>query len=415
MIGLSCYILADTFFISKALGPDGLTALNLALPVYSIIHGCGLMIGIGAGTKYSIFKSQRQTKEANQVFTNAACFTLSFAVLFFLLGLFGSNFLVRILGADETIFQMCHTYLRVILLFSPLFLINNLLICFVRNDGSPQLAMAAMLLGSFANIILDYLFMFPLHMGMLGAVLATGFAPVISILILSFHFFQKKAQFRLIKCPISRRLLHNIASTGLPSLIAEFSSGIVILVFNMLLLQLSGNIGVAAYGVVANLSLVILSIFTGIAQGIQPIISRNYGIGNQKNTHSILRYALITTAILSLTLYAGIFFGAKQITDIFNSQQNPLLQSISEKGLRIYFTACLFAGGNIILSVFFTSTDRPRPAQIISMLRGFIIIIPMAFILAMLGGVTGVWCAFPLTELLVCILSVILLIKNVRQ
>ena len=413
MIGLSCYILADTFFVSKALGANGLTALNLAIPVYNFINGSGLMIGMGGGTRYSILKGQKNDRAADQAFTAAVFLTAAIAAVFFLLGLTASGPLIRLLGADGTVYEMSRVYLQVILLFSPMFMLNNLLLCFVRNDGAPQRSMAAMIGGSLSNVVLDYVFMFPLGMGIFGAVLATGFAPVISMGILSPFFLKKRNRFRL--RPVSpggfsfQRFFHggwlgqtgHILSSGLPSLITEVSSGIVIIVFNAVILGLQGNTGVAAYGVIANLSLVVIAIYTGIAQGVQPLMSGAHGTGEEGRVRIYLRYALMTMLLLSAAIYAGVFFGAGGIAAIFNSEKNTLLQRIAETGLRVYFTGCVFAGFNIVLSVFFTSTEHALPAHILSLLRGFFIIIPAAFLLPLAFGMTGVWCAFPLTELLV--------------
>lgn len=406
MIALSCYILADTFFVSKALGANGLTALNLAIPVYNFINGSGLMIGMGGGTKYAISKSQGKMKQASQAFTNAAALTALIAACFFLLGLFASAPIARMLGADDTVFEMSRTYLQVLLLFSPMFMTNNLLLCFIRNDGAPQLSMAAMITGSLSNVVLDYVFMFPLGMGIFGAVLATGLAPVISILVQSPYLLTKKNQFHLVRCRLSARLSLGIFSSGLPSLITEVSSGIVIIIFNRIILGLDGNTGVAAYGVIANLSLVVIAIYTGISQGIQPILSSNYGKGIRENVQAILRYAVTTVVILSAGVYLCMFFGAEPITAIFNSEKNQILQEIAEAGLKIYFTGCVFAGLNIILSVYFTSTERPLPAQIISVMRGFIVIIPMSFLLSAIAGLPGVWASFPATEFLVSVAGV---------
>lgn len=185
MIGLSCYILADTFFVSKALGANGLAALNLAIPIYSFINGSGLMIGMGGATKYSIFKSQNNFKKANNIFTQAFFLVVTMAAIYFLIGILFSGPLAKLLGATKSVYDMSSVYLRVILVFAPMFMMNNLLLCYVRNDGAPQLSMMAMLGGSFSNIVLDYVFMFPLDMGIFGAAFATGLAPVISILILS--------------------------------------------------------------------------------------------------------------------------------------------------------------------------------------------------------------------------------------
>ena len=406
MIGLSCYILADTFFVSKGLGANGLTALNLAIPIYSFIHGSGLMIGMGGGTKYSIQKSQKVHERANRTFTNAVFLAACFAVFFVLAGLFFSGPIISLFGADETVFQMSRTYLQVILLFSPAFLMNNVLLCFVRNDGAPQLSMAAMMGGSLSNVVLDWVFIFPFRMGIFGAVLATGLAPIISMLILSPHFIRKKNQFCLVKCRPEARLWGNILSSGVPSLVTEVSSGVVMIAFNFIILGLAGNVGVAAYGVIANLSLVIIAIYTGIAQGIQPIMSRSYGTQNYRDIHATLRYALTAMLLFSIVIYAVIFLKASQITGIFNSEQNPMLQSIATDGLKLYFLACPFAGFNVIISIYFTSTERPLPAHILSLLRGFLIILPAAFLLSRLGGLAGVWCAFPVTELLVAVIGI---------
>lgn len=405
MIALSCYILADTFFVSLGLGADGLTALNLAIPVYSFIHGSGLMIGMGGGTRYSILKSQGNHQEADRVFTNVLYLAAVLAALFVAAGLLFAGDLVRLFGGTGAVFTMCRTYLRVILLFAPAFLMNNVLLCFVRNDGAPQLAMAAMIGGSLSNVVLDWVFIFPCGMGIFGAVFATGLAPIISMGILSPHFFRKKNQFRPVPCKPQLRRTARILSSGVPSLVTEVSSGIVIIAFNGLIMGLEGNTGVAAYGVIANLSLVVIAIYTGIAQGIQPILSRSYGAGDRAGLTIILRCAMMTQVVVSLLIYGIVAAFAPQIAAVFNSEGSASLQAIAEQGLRLYFIACPFAGCNVVLSMYFTSTERPLPAHIISLLRGFFLILPLAFLLAWLGQMAGIWLAFPLTEFLVAALA----------
>ena len=404
MAGLSCYILADTFFVSKGLGANGLAALNLAIPIYSFIHGSGLMIGMGGGTRYAIQKS-RQDPAADRTFTHALYLAAAFAAFFVLAGAFFSCTIVSLLGAEGSVFAMSKTYLQVILLFAPAFLLNNVLLCFVRNDGAPQLAMAAMIGGSLSNVVLDWVFLFPCGMEIFGAAFATGLAPIISMLMLSPRFIRKKNQFHPVKCRPEGRLSTGILSSGVPSLVTEASSGVVMIAFNAILLKLAGNVGVAAYGVIANLSLVVIAVYTGIAQGIQPLVSRSYGKGDFRRADATLRYALLTMLIFSAVIYTAVFFGAAPVARIFNSERNAVLQSIAEEGLRLYFLACPFAGFNVILSLYFPSTERPRPAHLLSLLRGFLVILPMAFLLSHLGGIRGVWCAFPATELLVAALG----------
>lgn len=408
MIGLSCYILADTYFISVGMGADGLAALNLAIPVYSFINGSGLMVAMGGGTKYSIRQNQGEPEEADRAFSSSVLLAAGFAVLFFMVGLFLPGPLARLLGADGTVFEMTRTYLQVILLFSPMFLFNNLFLCFVRNDGAPQLAMTAMVVGSLSNVVLDYVFIFPLGLGIFGAALATGVAPVVSMLILSSYRLQKRNHFHLRLSRPRVRLLAGICSAGVPSLITELSSGVVMIAFNAILLVICGSVGVAAYGVIANLSLVVIAIFTGISQGIQPLLSRHYGSGHRRELGAILRYALLTAIGIAAAVYAATFLWAGPVTTLFNSEGNAQLQQIAELGLRLYFIGCPFAGVNIILSVYFASIEQPVPGQVIALLRGFAIILPMAFALAAAFGLDGVWCAFPVTEAIVTVVGAVL-------
>ena len=403
MLGVSCYILADTFFVSKGLGTNGLTALNLAIPAYNFIHGTGLMLGMGGATKFSIYKSQGRKEEINRVYTNTLYLAALFSLVFAAVGFSFSKQIALFLGADGNILTMTDTYLRWLLLFSPAFILNDVLLCFVRNDDNPQLSMIAMLAGSFVNIVLDYIFIFPLQMGIFGAVFATGLSPLISVMMMLPHWIQKKNTFHFVrtKMKIARQEL----SLGFPSFIAQLSSGIVMITFNAIILKLEGNTGVAAYGVIANISLVIVAVYTGIAQGIQPLISRFYAVGSNRQVQAVLRYAMITMLTISCAIYFFILIFAQPIAAVFNSENNAELQRIAVMGLKLYFVSNLFVGYNIILSGFFASIERALPAQILSILRGLILMIPAAFLLSAIWKMVGVWLAYPITEALVALLG----------
>ena len=405
MVSVSFYILVDTFFISWGIGAYGLAALNFAIPVWGIIMGCGLMLGIGGATKYAVLKSQNETADANQFFTSTIILMLIFSAFFVACGVFFADIITAILGTNSEVFHMSRTYLQTLLLFSPMILVNTMLVCFARNDGAPRLAMLVMVSNSFVNIGLDYIFIIQQEMGMFGAALATGLANTIGVVILVIYFIWGNSSFRLVRCKITKSITFGIFATGLPSLIAEASISVVMVAFNIVIFGLSGNIGVAAFGIIANILIVVTAIYNGIAQGIQPLISKYHGSGSIAAVKSILRYALILTAIISAIIYTAVFFGANQIANIFNSEQNELLQSLAIMGIRIYFAGTVFAGFNIIITMYFTSIENPRPAHIISMLRGFIIILPLVFLLSATGGITGVWFAFPITEAIVAVVS----------
>lgn len=414
-IALSCYTLADTFFVSARLGANGLAALNLAFPIFCILNGTGLMIGMGGGTRYSICKSRGENDKANRIFTNAVYLAAAFACIFIAAGAFFSKNIVKLLGADETLLGMTNTYAKVMLLFAPAFLVNNLLQCFIRNDGKPSLSMAAMITGSMSNVLLDYIFIFPLDMGIFGAIFATGLAPVISIWVMSPYLIKRKNKFHFVKSKFSGTHTKEILSSGFSPFLTEATSGIVMFLFNFIILRIAGNIGVAAFGVISVISLVVIAVYTGLSQGVQPMMSHHHGAKNTENVRSVLGYALITMLIFSGIIYAGIFFGASGLTAIFNSEKNQTLQSLAETGLKIYFIACLFIGFNIVLATYFISTEKPLYAQIISLSRGFFVLIPTAFLLSALFEMTGVWCAYPVSECIVAAIGIILYIINERR
>lgn len=412
--GISLYILADTFCISKGLGTDGLAALNLALPVFNFLNGFGLMFGIGGSTKFSIFYCHTDRIDTDRIFTNTILGMGGIALIFEILGIFFSEPLTLLLGADESIFDLTHTYLELVLLFSPIFLLNQVMVCFVRNDGAPRLATAAMLTSSAVNVILDCDFIFIRQMGMQGAALATCISPLFSIAVMSLHIVSgwNAFQFRFFKP--SWPMIKEIASLGFSTFVNELAAGIVMIVFNFLILNLEGNTGVAAYGIVANIAIVVVSLYTGISYGVQPLMSREHGAHDKKALQYLLKSAMKLTIQISVIVYFSVFFTSQGIAGIFNSDHDQNLQAMAEDGLRLYFTAIPFMGMNIINSVFFTSLEKPKPAQILSLLRGMFLVIPIAWIFSKLWNITGIWLTVPVSELLACITGIIIYLVRIR-
>lgn len=406
MMGLSCYILADTYFISQGLGADGLTALNLAIPFYNFIQGFGLMLGMGGATKFALLRGRGQEREAQGVFTRSLLLALLASLIFVIPGLCFAPQLSTLLGGTGAVHGMTATYLRVLLTFAPAFLVNNVTLCFVRNDGAPRLAMAAMLGGSFSNIVLDYLFIFPCGMGMFGAVFATGLAPVISLAILSGHF--RKGTLVLQRSGLDLRGTGEQIMLGAPSLISELSSGLVLVLFNFIILGLAGNLGVAGYGVVANIYLVVVALFTGLGQGIQPLVSSAWGRGEVRTARTVYRYAVLTALGMAVVLYAGSVLLSGPIVAVFNREGDPTLQEIAVRGLKLYFLAFFFAGFNIVTAVFFACREKAHSGFLVSILRGFVLIVPLALVMSRLLGMDGVWLSAPVTEVITALVAIAL-------
>ncbi len=408
----SFYTAADTFFVSAALGADGLTALNLAFPVFCLISGLGLMLGIGGGARYAVLKGRGEDGAADSTFT-AALYMAGIASVFFVLGgLLLSRRLTWLLGADPSVFAMTHTYLQVMMFFAPAFLMNHLLQCFIRNDGMPALSMAAMIAGSLSNVVLDYVFIFPLGMGIFGAILATGLAPLISMGVLSPYLLRKGNGFHLASPANMGEDVSGVLSGGVPPLVTEVTSGIVMFLFNFIILRLTGNIGVAAFSVISVISLVVTALYTGLSQGLQPLLSQSCGAGRASDTTLLLRYGIVTMLMMSAVIYSVIAGFATQLVGLFNSEGNSLLQGLAVEGARLYFLACPFLGFNITMATYFVSVQRPRSGQIISLARGLFVLVPTACLLAAWFKMTGVWCAYPVTEFVVALLSLKLYLKQ---
>ena len=256
-----------------------------------------------------------------------------------------------------------------------------------------------------------YIFIFPMQMGIFGAVFATGFSPVISMLIMLPHWLKKKNSFHFVKTGILWKNVSKITSLGFPSLLSQVSGGIVIIIFNMLILGLEGNVGVAAYGVVANIAIVVLSLYTGLAQGMQPLLSTYYGRDDRLRIRKVMKYGQITMIAISVTIYAVLFIFAPQVTAVFNSEGNEVLQKIAEVGLKLYFTSNIFVGFNTVVATFFTSVEKVLPAHALSLLRGLVLIIPLAFVMSSFWGMNGIWLSFPVTEAVTASLGVFIYFK----
>ena len=232
-LGLSGYILADTLFVAHRLGTDGLAALNLAISVFGLINGLGLMLGIGGPPGTPSAAPRGDGVRADRAFSRALACGGTLGGLLALAGLLWAVPLARLLGAEGAILPMCSVYLRTVLFFAPCFLLNHILTAFVRNDGNPKLAMAAMLLGSLSNIVLDYVFLYPMDMGIFGAALATGIAPVVGLCVSSLHILTRRSHFRLRPFRPALRPLADLAGLGSAAFLNECSSGLVLAVFNL--------------------------------------------------------------------------------------------------------------------------------------------------------------------------------------
>lgn len=415
MVGTSLFILADTFFVANGVGSEGIAALNIVLPMINIFNGLGWMLGAGGATLFSIQKGRGKVSEAQKNFTFTILLAFIIGIVFSLVAFLFKDQILPFLGANGSIYAMSDSYYSIITVFAILFILNNVFITFLRNDNSPQLAMTALMIGGLVNIVLDYIFVFPLQMGLAGAALATCVSPIVSLLISSLHLKNKNRQLKFRSINKQWKIMPQVFSLGMPSFLNEFSSAFITLLFNVILIRLLGNIGVSAYGIIANMNIVVIALFTGVGQGFQPLVSVFYGAGEKGKVKQVLKYALITTIGMGLLFFAiGLIF-PDMIVNIFNSEQNQDLEAIAVTGIRLYFSSFLFTGINFAVSYFMSAIGKARPSLTISLLRGLLLIVPVLFIMTALFNVNGVWLTMLVVELLTLAVSIYVLYSYNKQ
>lgn len=404
-VGASSYTLADIFFVSKAAGENGLAAMNLIAPIFALIYAISSMVGIGAATRYSIQKNRNEP--CDDYFSNAIFSSLLICLPFLLVGLLCPEILLKLLGADAAIVDIGTAYVRIILCFAPFFMFNTIIVAFVRNDGAPKIAMCATLLSCLFNIVFDYILMFPLNLGLIGAALATGCSPIISIGICLIHLLSRKNTIKFTwKAPSPKRFISS-CQLGVAAFVEQISGGITTLVLNFILLGLAGNTAVAAYGIISNVAILGSSMLNGVSQGLQPVASEATGKADEEAKKHILKHSLLIGSIIALSLLGIIFVFAAPIVDLFNSEQAAGLASLANTGIKLYFIGFLFASANIIRAGYFSAIDKSLQSTIIAISRGFVAIVIFAFLLSKVFGIVGSWLAFPAAELFTLILSLV--------
>lgn len=414
MIMNSLYILADTVFIGRWIGPRGLAALNIAIPVFNILFATALLFGVGGATAISVVMGKKDYEKVNNIFTLSIAFISLFGIIY---SLFGTLFLEEIscvLGAESTNIELVTDYLRPVLMFSFSFLFVYGLTPLVRNDRAPQLAMMATIMGGITNIFFDWLFIVVFEWGMKGAASATVMSAFVSIIILASHFIRGDANLKLVKMKFDFSLFKRIFTNGLPSFIIEISSGIVIVSFNLVILNLLGEIGVSAYGIIANIALICAYMFTGLAQGIQPLISINHVAGLKIRVEKIRKYGIVSALIFGSSFFiVGTIF-SKELISLFTDASFELI-AISTRGIRIYFISFIAMGVNIVISTYFQSIELSNYSTMITLSRGVVVLLFSLFTLSYFFQMDGVWLSIVVAEAVTLILGIILIKKQSKS
>ncbi|MCM0649162.1 MATE family efflux transporter [Clostridium swellfunianum] len=402
---VSMYILFDTIFVGRGVGSEGLAALNISIPIYNVLFAVGLLMGVGGATAMSVSIGQRKYDKVNDIFTYSVVAAFLIGALITIFGTIFIDELCYFLGANEENVYLVKQYLRVVILFSTSFIMVNTLSVFIRSDKAPKLAMWGTAIGSVLNIVLDAVFIFTFGWGMKGAAIATVISSVLSLcFLIYFHFIRGNSRLRLVKPRFELQLVKRIGLNGIPSFIIEVSSGIVIFAFNNVLESITGTIGISAYSIIANISLICVAIFTGVAQAIQPIISINFGAEKYNRVNRVVRLGVMFSGLFGILFFTTGLLFPRQIVSLFNTDSIELM-NITVRGISIYFIGFIIMGLNIALGAFYQAIEYSMFSMVISVSRGIGFILIGLLTLPRLLAADGVWITVPFAEAATLVLA----------
>ncbi|MCT4587599.1 MAG: MATE family efflux transporter [Carboxylicivirga sp.] len=411
MAFMSAYAIVDGYFISAFVGSDALAAVNLIIPLNSIIFAVGLMFAAGGGALISIKLGEKNKETASKYFSNLLLVAIGFGLLVTVVSFLFKEEILGLLGVNEELWNYSSNYSNFIFISFPFLITKMEFAGFLRAEGSPKVSLIMSVIGGLANIILDYLFIVVFDMGVEGAGLATMLGIIIAILYAGRYFASSKSSFSFGFHPIDFKFMKEVIFNGSSEMVSELSIGFTALVFNLLCLKYAGNDGLAAISVILYIHLFVGNSFFGFAIGTAPLISYYYGSKNIKALRKVKKYALNTLLAVSPIVVSMVFISKSLLVSIFFDANNPAYE-LAVQGLSIFTFGFLFIGYNMFGSALFTALSNGKISAMISFTKSFIIFAIMAFMLPKLMGVDGIWLIMPVVEISIAMLVFYLTREN---
>ncbi len=397
----SLYSIVDTAMVGQYHGPQGTAALAVVAPIWNIIYSLGLLMGIGGSVIFSIRRGNNQNYGSeNQYFTASVIGAIILSVLAWIVVTCFDRTILTFFGADEALLMMAQKYMRPIKYVFPLFLFNQMLSAFVRNDGNPGLATISVLSGGIFNIFGDYFFVFTCDMGIFGAGLATAIGSVISFLIMLTHFWGRKNTLRMTRPEQLMLKLREIIVTGFSTFFIDMAMGILTVLFNRQIMKYLGTNALAIYGPIIQISTFVQCCAYSVGQASQPIISTNFGAGKGERIRETLRLALLTAVFFGVFWTMLSMICPNVYIRIFMTPTKEILD-MAPAIVRTYALSFLLLPLNIFSTYYFQAIMQPKAAFIVSVTRGFVISGILIMVLPALISADAIWFAMPVTELLV--------------
>ena len=398
MIFTSVYGVIDGLFVSNFVGKTPFAAVNLIIPFCMILGAFGFMFGTGGTALVAKTLGEGKKERANQIFSMLIYVALLLGIL---LALFGIVFVEPIalkLGADDAMMGYCVKYARVVLLGLPFFMLQNMFQSFLIAAEKPKMGLMVTIAAGVTNMVLDALFIAIFRWGVVGAAAATALSQFVGGVV-PFLFFVRKnnSKLRLTKTKMMGKELLRTCTNGSSELVTNISLSLVCMLYNVQLLKIAGQNGVAAYGVIMYVNFIFISIYLGYAFGTAPIIAFHYGAKNTAELQNVLKKSLKILLGAGVTLFGAAFLLSDMLAKIFVGY-DAALYAMTARGFRLYAVSYLLAGFNIYGSSFFTALNNGIVSAVISFLRTVVFEVAAIMILPVFFRLDGIWCAITVAE-----------------
>ena len=415
MIFTSIYGVVDGLFVSNYVGKTAFAAVNLIMPFLMAISALGFMIGTGGSAIVAKTLGEGKKKQANEYFSMLVYLTLIGGIVLSALGILFSPLIARELGADGALLTNCVLYARITLLSMPAFMLQNVFQSFFVTAEKPKLGLGVIVIAGVTNMVLDFLLVGVFQIGLAGAAFATVTSECIGGLFPILYFARRNSSLlKLGRTHFNGKIFLCACGNGSSELMTNLSSSIVNSLYNIQLMNLAGENGVAAFGTIMYVNFIFIAIFLGYSIGSAPLVSYHYGADNHDELKNLFGKSLRLIGIWGLMLFILAQLIARPLAAIFVGYDADLF-SMTQNGFRIYCIAYLINGFNIYGSSFFTALNNGLISAAISFLRTLVFQLAAVLLLPLLLGINGIWSAVAVAELLTLGLTVTFFVRNRKK
>ncbi len=411
MIFIGVQGIIDGLFVGNVIGGNALAAVNLVQPYVQIIMAYALIISVGAQSIIGINLGKDDKEKSQNIFRTALILLIIISLIVTIFGIFFSKNIAAFLGANEVLIEDASTYIKTISYFIIFISLMFLFETVVRTIGKPNISLISMIIAVFLNVILDYLLINKFNLGIKGASLATGISYSLAFFINIIPFLNKKSAINVYKGKFDKSTLFPMIYNGSSEGVSSISNALSMFLFNTALMKIAGENGIASFSIINYIAQVGYMVLFGIADGVRPIISYNFGAENNHRVNKILNSSVIVNIAIGAIICIVMVVFSKPLINIFLKDGKEVLE-MATIGAKIYGIAFLFNGINILISSYFTAIDDPKSSIIIAMSRGIVFIFAGIVILPYIFGVNGIWMTIVFAELITILLCFKLLNKE---